>query len=376
MKVANVLTPSLGRRAEVGPRIVYVGLSGGVDSSVAALLLLQQGYDVRGVYIKTWQPEYIECTWKADRLDAMRVAAQLNIPFITLDLEAEYKNSVVDYMINEYVSGHTPNPDIMCNKNIKFGAFYNYVKSIDPEALIATGHYVQLIPVSYDKDIGVKSEKNEAKYNLQKAKDSSKDQVYFLTQVDRSLWPNIIFPLGDMLKSEVRQIAKDNNLYVADKKDSQGICMLGNISMKDFLRQEINNRPQLHQYIDNVAIYHTIGEKVNGQYVIGKDIQTGELQLADVYKVQSGANDNVGVFYINNWNYSSEAQLHIGNIYEGQTRYHGTIYKFKIDSIEENKLGIEILDNNTLMVPGQTLVLYIDELVIGGGIIDYVKIEN
>ena len=209
---------------------VYVGMSGGVDSSVVAMMLRDQDYEVIGVFIKTWQPDYIECTWREDRLDAMRVAAQLNIKFETLDLSHEYKTGVIDYMISEYMLGRTPNPDVMCNSEVKFGAFYNYIKSIDRQAYMATGHYAKIIH-------------NDT---LAKANDETKDQVYFLSQIDKYILPYIIFPLGEMKKSEVRDIARDNNLYVSEKKDSQGLCMLGDISIKDFLQKEIGVQPRGH----------------------------------------------------------------------------------------------------------------------------------
>ncbi len=376
-------------------KVIYLGMSGGVDSAVSALLLKEQGYDVRGVFIKTWQPDYIECTWKEDRLDAMRVAAQLDIPFITLDLEKEYKESVVDYMINEYIAGRTPNPDIMCNKEIKFGAFYQYIKSIDPSAMIATGHYASLDPTPLGRGSG-----GGKYFALAKAKDSSKDQVYFLSQIDKNILKDVIFPLGGMMKSEVRQIAADNNLYVADKKDSQGICMLGDISMKDFLKREITTP-------HSDLIYYTIGERIDfnineiknlnfkvlivGEenqkpyYVIDKNIEENVLYISN----EKVNNNKSKVYKIQSWNYTSDIELSQGSIYQGQTRYHGPLNNFKIldyemtlemDDImnlpDDNKeisfkyiLTIEVCDENVLMVPGQTIVLYDGQIMIGGGII-------
>ena len=399
-------------------------MSGGVDSSVSALLLKQQGYNVTGVFIKTWQPDYIECTWKNDRLDAIRIAAQLDISFITLDLEKEYKEGVVDYMINEYMAGYTPNPDIMCNREIKFGAFYKYVKSIDANAIIATGHYANVMNGNPSLGKVTKAEGRNLNLALSKAIDQSKDQVYFLSQIDRNILSDIIFPLGEMMKSEVRQIAQDNNLYVANKKDSQGICMLGNISMKDFLKKEIEmrNKNGIFKDAQSDLMYYTIGERIDfnineiknlsfnvliideknknynktdvaisdknqkSYYVVAKNIKDNTLFIS-TNKIE---NNKSKVYKIESWNYTSNIELKENNIYEGQSRYHGPIHNFKILDYEmtlgmndimnlddDNKeisfkyiLNIEVQDENTLMVPGQTIVFYDGNIMIGGGIIE------
>ena len=213
---------------------IFVGMSGGVDSSLTALLLKNAGHNITGVFIKTWQPDYIECTWKEDRLDAMRVCAQLDIPFITLDLESEYKKFVIDYFLSEYKNNRTPNPDIMCNKYIKFGAFLDYAMS-DGADYIATGHYAKIV-----KNSKIEKDSTES-YELFAAEDKNKDQSYFLYQIQKENLSKILFPLADLEKSHIRKIAEENNLWVADKKDSQGICMLGgDVSVKDFLIRELN----------------------------------------------------------------------------------------------------------------------------------------
>ena len=165
---------------------VYIGMSGGVDSSLSAALLVEQGYDVTGVFIKVWQPDFIECTWKEDRLDAMRVAAQLGIPFVTLDLEKEYKQGVIDYMIEEYRVGRTPNPDVMCNREVKFGAFWSWAKKEGAD-YIATGHYAQT---------------NNGR--LLVSEDKNKDQTYFLWTLTKHDLDHVLFPIGNMQKENVR----------------------------------------------------------------------------------------------------------------------------------------------------------------------------
>ncbi len=205
---------------------VFVGLSGGVDSSVSAALLQSQGYDVFGVFIKVWQPDFYECTWKEDRLDAMRVCAKLNIPFYTLDLEKEYKKEVVDYMIEEYKNGRTPNPDVMCNKYIKFGGFFDWAMSQGAD-FVATGHYARL----------------NKEHELVAGRDSNKDQSYFLWTLTKEQLSKTLFPVGDIEKTEVRKLAKKFGLPTAEKKDSQGLCFIGKVDMAEFLHHFIETKP-------------------------------------------------------------------------------------------------------------------------------------
>ncbi len=196
---------------------VFVGLSGGVDSAVSASILKSQGYDVTGVFIKIWQPEFIECTWREDRLDAMRVCAALEIPYREIDLSDEYKQAVVQRMVAAYERGVTPNPDVLCNTIIKFGAFMRW--AIDEGAdYVATGHYAR-------SENGM----------LLRGIDTSKDQSYFLHGLTSAQLDRIIFPIGGMKKSEVRSLASKLVLPVAQKPDSQGLCFVGDISLPEFL---------------------------------------------------------------------------------------------------------------------------------------------
>jgi len=189
---------------------VFVGLSGGVDSAVSAALLQHEGAEVVGVFIQGWYPPGMPCTWQEDRRDAMRVAAHLGIPFYTLDASAEYKKSVIDYLLAEYAAGRTPNPDVMCNREVKFGAFYKFAMEKGAD-FIATGHYLT----------------------------GEKDQRYFLWAVPKEVLAKTLFPVGHMEKSGVRKLARKFKLPVAKKKDSQGVCFLGPISMKEFLMDEL-----------------------------------------------------------------------------------------------------------------------------------------
>src|SRR3989344_5342228 len=206
---------------------VFVGLSGGVDSSVAALLLKQQGYEVIGVYMKNWSQDLpgMPCPWKEDYQDAKRVAVQLGIDFKVYDFEKTYFEKVVKYMLEGYKAGFTPNPDIMCNQEIKFKLFLETALE-DGADYIATGHYAR-----------VKNGK------LMCAKDQNKDQTYFLHRVPSKALAKTIFPLGDLTKTQVRQIAKKAKLVTADKKESMGICFIGKVGIKEFLEQYISQKP-------------------------------------------------------------------------------------------------------------------------------------
>ena len=216
-----------------GKRVI-VGLSGGVDSSVAAYLLKQQGYEVIGLFMKNWHDESVtlsaDCPWLEDSNDAMLVAQKLEIPFQTVDLSKEYKERIVDYMFSEYEKGRTPNPDVLCNREIKFDVFLKIALSLGAD-FVATGHYCQ-------KDSCLDSNNNPL-YQLKSGADSNKDQSYFLCQLSQEQLAKTLFPIGHLEKSEVRKIARDQKLVTAEKKDSQGLCFIGKVSLPDFLQQQL-----------------------------------------------------------------------------------------------------------------------------------------
>jgi len=220
-------------------KTVFVGISGGVDSAVSAALLQKDGYDVVGVFIRTWHPEFLKCNEEEERRDAMRVAAHLDIPFLTFDLEDVYKREVGDYMIREYKSGRTPNPDVMCNKEVKFGAFLKKALAMGAD-YIATGHYAQNFGC-WTPAIRVSNTRKED-FQLTRGKDSSKDQSYFLWTLTQRQLAKILFPIGHLRKQGVRKLAKKFKLPVAEKKDSQGICFLGPVDLKEFLRHYIKEK--------------------------------------------------------------------------------------------------------------------------------------
>ena len=215
---------------------VVIALSGGVDSSVAAFLLKEKGYDLIGLFMKNWHDENVtisdECPWLEDSNDAMLVAERLNIPFQTVDLSKEYKDRIIDYMFDEYSKGNTPNPDILCNREIKFDVFMDIAISLGAD-YVATGHYSRIIEYK---------NKDNTLYQLHSGIDKLKDQSYFLCQLNQNQLKKIIFPLGNLNKNEVRKIAKRNNLITAEKKDSQGLCFVGKVSLPEFLQQKLERK--------------------------------------------------------------------------------------------------------------------------------------
>ena len=213
-----------------------MGLSGGVDSSVSAALLKKAGHEVTGVFIKGWHPDWGPCGWQEDRLDAMRVCAHLGIPFRDLDLSREYKKEVVDYMIREYRAGRTPNPDVMCNRYIKFGAFFDYAVKNGAD-FVATGHYASRFLFTKIEDPRFCKAKSGQviRYTLQVSRDSEKDQTYFLWTLTQRELSRTLFPIGHLTKPEVRKLAKKFGLPTAEKKDSQGLCFVGKVDLPDFL---------------------------------------------------------------------------------------------------------------------------------------------
>lgn len=335
---------------------VFVGLSGGVDSAVTAALLKEQGANVRGVFIKGWYPPGMPCSWAEDRRDAMRVAAHLGIPFTTLDASSEYKKSVIDYLLTEYKAGRTPNPDIMCNREVKFGAFYRFAKEHGAD-YIATGHYAR-------RENG----------KLLRGIDPSKDQSYFLWAVPQEALAYTLFPLGAYKKDEVRKLAKKYNLPNATKRDSQGICFLGAVSVDDFLKAEIGS--ETGNAIDeggkvigrhDGAVLRTLGERValrdappGPWYVVRKDLQTNTLVVSHEKRVpQEGSLILSSVNELSSLN-SSEKLL-------AQYRYHGPTVSGTFDTKSNRFIPDETLPE--AVAAGQSLVLYRGEECVLGGIL-------
>ena len=357
-----------------GAKKVFVGMSGGVDSSVSAYLLQKEGYDVTGVFIKTWSPDWMPCTWKEERLDAMRVAVHLGIPLITIDAEREYKEKVADYMVSEYKAGRTPNPDFFCNNFIKFGLFYNYAISEGAD-FVATGHYARVR--------GSASGPSFEKPSLLTAMDKSKDQSYFVSGIKKEQLKNILFPIGHLQKSEVREIAREAKLPVAEKKDSQGLCFIGPVQMEEFLAHYI--QPKQGSVLSEegkVIGFHsgsefiTLGQRhgftitdksLSGEacYVSAKDVAQNTIVIRRFNLLENKARLELSQV---NWFVEPEENKE----YTCQCRYHQkkTLCWLKVES---DSTSVELLDlPSDPPTPGQICVIYDGEMIVGSGVIDVV----
>ena len=234
---------------------VVVGLSGGVDSSVAAYLLQQQGYEVIGLFMKNWHDDSVtisnECPWLEDSNDALLVAEKLGIPFQTVDLSEQYRERIVDYMFNEYEKGRTPNPDVLCNREIKFDIFLKMALDLGAD-FVATGHYCQKT---------ISEQNGKLTYHLRAGADNNKDQSYFLCQLSQEQLSKALFPIGALTKPEVRAIAGESGLITAEKRDSQGLCFIGKVRLPEFLQQKLQPREGLIYEVDrNHPVYHQKNE--------------------------------------------------------------------------------------------------------------------
>jgi tRNA-specific 2-thiouridylase len=375
-------------------KTVFVGVSGGVDSSVSAAILKEQRYNVIGVFIRTWTPDFIECTWRDERRDAMRVCAHLDIPFLECDAEKEYKKGVADYMIEEYKKGNTPNPDVMCNREVKFGAFWNFAKARGAD-FIATGHYAICekensfreatgggVPFLGTPKNGVK-ELREKLFSLKQSPDKSKDQSYFLWTLTQEDLSHTLFPVGHLYKTEVRKLALKYKLPTAIKKDSQGVCFLGPLDMKDFLRHYIkskkgdviNEKGEVIGSHDG-AVFFTLGErhgfilnkhgdKDEPLYVVSKDIEKNIITVSS--RINQNKNKPHKTVICDNTNWISDFQ-NKDKVYTAQIRYHGELLKCKIEEQETKKIKI-IFDKNVLVDKGQSIVIYDGDVCLGGGVV-------
>lgn len=389
---------------------VVVGLSGGVDSSVTAHLLQQEGYEVIGLFMRNWHDETVtlsnDCPWIDDSNDALLVAEHLGIPFQVLDLSKEYKERIVDYMFAEYEAGRTPNPDVLCNREIKFDVFLKAAMELGAD-YVATGHYCR------------KTTTEDGIHHLLAGLDPNKDQSYFLCQLSQEQLSKALFPIGNLQKSEVRAIAKEIGLVTAEKKDSQGLCFVGKISLPEFLQQklqvkhgkiiEINELENQFTEYSNIPVnlehvvelskefiyspnmglevekhigahYYTIGQRKglhiggrpNPSFVIGIDTETNT-----VYSGQK--DDHPG---LNKWALKIETKemhwinpnfaMNIGDVkeFEIRIRYRQALQKGTLTLLED---GYYILFDKKQrgIAPGQFAALYLQEELIGSGIISH-----
>jgi tRNA-specific 2-thiouridylase len=391
---------------------VVVALSGGVDSSVAAFLLKQQGYDLIGLFMKNWHDESVtisdECPWLEDSNDAMLVAEKLNIPFQVVDLSKDYKEKIIDYMFEEYSKGNTPNPDILCNREIKFDVFMDIALSLGAD-YVATGHYSRI------KINNISGKKT--KYELHSGRDQTKDQSYFLCQLNQEQLNKIIFPIGDLMKTEVREIAKKNKLVTAEKKDSQGLCFVGKVSLPDFLQQKlkkkkgnvieipsdsklydktsnfINENERMKSLSDQIlyspsdgkiignhngAHYYTIGQRKglaiggykNPLFVISTNTQTNEIFVGEG-KNHPGLNKKALKVKFSKLNWVND-DFNFENL--GDLKLKARIrYRQKLQKISIHKhldfLYVEFDDFQSAITQGQFLAIYDNSQLIASGVI-------
>lgn len=350
---------------------IYVGVSGGVDSSVALAILKNQGYDVTGVFLKVWNPDFLECNWREERRSAMRVCSSLGVPFKTLDCEKEYKEKIVDYMISEYKIGKTPNPDVFCNKYIKFGLFLD--KAIQDGAdFIATGHYARNI---FNEKI--------KKFELFESSDKEKDQSYFLSQINQKQLSKAMFPIGIYKKEDVRKMAKNFNLPTYNKKDSQGLCFIGKIDMEDFLKHFI--KQEKGDVLDingnvigvhNGSVFYTIGQRHNFQifkntknseklFVISKDVSKNTITVSQTENIKG-----VDEIIIKNINIFDE-NLEFGDkYYDVCFRYHQKKQKCRIEKIDTLRFRLIPTEKQKDLASGQIAVIYSDEKCVLSGVIE------
>jgi len=343
---------------------VFVGMSGGVDSSVTAALLVSLGYEVTGVYMKNWSQDLpgMVCPWKEDYQDAKRVATQLGISFKMYDFEKEYRHVVVGYMIDEYKAGRTPNPDIMCNQEVKFKLFLNAALA-DGADMIATGHYARI---------------QDGK--LLVGVDGNKDQSYFLCRVTEDALHKSLMPIGEYEKPAVRELARKYGLATAEKKDSQGICFVGKVGIKDFLKEYVTTEPGriFDQHGIDVgehdgALYYTIGQRqglgVGGglpYYVVGKDMEKNEVYVTtDLQDARLWSNE----ITLTSPHWINQPPVS-GGVYMVRTRYRAELLDVTgLRQLENGNWRVTLDSEVRALTAGQSAVLYEGDRVVGSGIV-------
>jgi tRNA-specific 2-thiouridylase len=353
---------------------------------VSAALLLEQGYEVIGAFMKNWSenecngPEFKECGWKTERRDAARVAAKLGIPFLTLDFEKEYRRDVIEYLFRESEAGRTPNPDVMCNKFIKFDRFVREADRLGCE-FIATGHYAR---IARSRSFDSSSQKaglaqdDTKDWSILAGKDSNKDQTYFLWAIDKKILPRIIFPIGEMKKPEVRAKARELGLDVAEKKDSVGICFVGEVEMREFLKTRIKEDPGKIVTTDGKIVgehsgiyFFTIGQRhglnIGGgapYYVVEKREKTKELIVTSNYH-PSLYKDELCVEQINLLVDSLPKNIKC----KSRIRYRQPLQSCAVTFLPNKKVVVKFDKSQRAVTPGQSIVFYDAEVMLGGGVI-------
>ena len=365
-------------------------MSGGVDSSLSAALLVEQGYDVTGVYMKNWTQDLpgVKCPWADDLADAKRVAVNLGIDFKVFDFEKEYKQKIVDHMINEYKKGRTPNPDIICNQEVKFKLFLETALE-DGADMIATGHYARVANVSDASSIvpserlHAESEKIGLKVPLAKgilmeAIDENKDQTYFLYRITGEALGKTLFPIGEFKKPEVRKMAARRGLSTATKKDSQGICFVGQVGIRDFLSLYVDQKPG--KIIDKKsgkvlghhdgAIFYTLGQRhgldIGGglpYYIIDKDMDKNEVYVTTDLNDETLWKNRItitNVHWINN--------VPVDGKYQVRVRHRAPLIESSLHT-KKGSVILDLINPIRAIAPGQSAVIYDRGICLGGGIV-------
>lgn len=344
---------------------IAVGMSGGVDSSVTAYLLKEQGYDVTGVFMQCWDIKADGCRAEEDRADAVKVASMLNIPFISLNFVEDYKKKVIDHFYKEYEAGRTPNPDVMCNKEIKFGMFLEWAMK-EGFNYVATGHYASVV-------------EKEGEYKLIKGVDEGKDQSYFLYLLGQEQLAKVMFPIGSMFKSEIRNIAKKANLPVFDKPDSVGICFIGEVDIREFLKQRIEPAPGDVQNTKGEvigshegAVFYTIGQrhgftvdKYVGAplYVVSKDTEKNTITVGS--REEAERSD----FEVDELHWVSGYEPELPGKYDVRIRHLGELHTASVNKESDVRLKVELEEPVFGVAPGQSAVFYKNDVLLGGGVI-------
>jgi tRNA-uridine 2-sulfurtransferase len=355
---------------------VIVGLSGGVDSSVTAMLLKEQGYKVTGLFMKNWEEDDTDeyCSSKQDLIDAVSVADRLGIEIEAVNFSKEYKDRVFANFLEEYKAGRTPNPDILCNAEIKFKAFLDHAMNMGAD-LIATGHYAQV------RENPIKS----GEYQLLKADDGSKDQSYFLYRLNQAQLSKTLFPLGTYLKREVREMARDAGLANAEKKDSTGICFIGERPFQEFLQRYLPRQPGEIKTPEGKIVgkhdglmYYTLGQRQglkiggsrdsNGEpwFVAAKDMDKNVLIVVQGHEHPLLKNDGLKAGQLH---WISGEQPKTNWVYAAKTRYRQPDAPCEIDAISAEEVDIRFGQKQWAITPGQSAVVYESNVCLGGGII-------
>jgi len=391
---------------------VIVGLSGGVDSSVAAYLLKEQGYEVIGLFMKNWHDDSVtisdECPWLEDSNDAMLVADKLGIPFQTVDLSEQYKERIVDYMFNEYEKGRTPNPDVLCNREIKFDVFMDIALELGAD-YVATGHYCRKSTIEKD---------GEEVHQLLAGADGNKDQSYFLCQLSQKQLAKALFPIGELIKPEVREIAKAQDLITADKKDSQGLCFIGKVRLPEFLQQQLkpkegniveidsefkiykqpqptfNSKEKELEFLSKKPEYAVSDGKIVGKHQGAHYFTKGQRKglgvggtVEPLFVIDTDVNENViytgqgkqhpGLY--RNVLFVSNEELHWVRtdlaLKEGETmsvlariRYRQALDKATLHKVASG-LYVEFENNQSAITEGQFVAWYLEDELVGSGVI-------